>query len=67
MTAAVVVTDDDDVATENQSDGKQHLSAIPVGQWRYFVARLQSVVPNKADRCVGASYAASTAGQCDAI
>ncbi len=44
--------------TENQNDGKQHLSAIPAGSWRYFVARLQCTAPNKGNRCVGSASAA---------
>lgn len=50
----------DGVATENQNDGNQHLSAIPAGRWRYFVARLQCTAPNQGGRCVGAASAAHT-------
>jgi hypothetical protein len=46
------------VVTENQNDGKQHLSAIPAGNWRYFTVRLQCTAPNKGNRCVGAASAA---------
>ncbi len=46
------------VVTENQNDGKQHLSAIPAGHWRYFVARLQCTAPNQGNRCVGKASAA---------
>ncbi|MCB1280049.1 MAG: hypothetical protein KDB18_00845 [Salinibacterium sp.] len=50
----------DGVVTENQNDGKQHLSAIPAGNWRYFSARLQCTAPNQGDRCVGRAGAAHT-------
>jgi hypothetical protein len=50
----------DSKVTENQNDGKQHLSAIPAGQWRYFVARLQCTNPNQNGRCIGGSPAAHT-------
>ncbi|MBN8870523.1 MAG: carboxypeptidase regulatory-like domain-containing protein [Solirubrobacterales bacterium] len=46
--------------TENQNDGNQHLSAIPAGRWRYFVARLECTAPNEGDRCVGAASDAHT-------
>ena len=41
--------------TENQNDGNQHLSAIPAGRWRYFVARLECTAPSQGNRCVGAA------------
>lgn len=44
--------------TENQNDDKSHLSAIPAGQWRYFISRLQCTSPNQGDRCVGPGTAA---------
>ncbi|MBN8870790.1 MAG: hypothetical protein J0H66_12985 [Solirubrobacterales bacterium] len=50
----------DGVVTENQNDGKQHLSAIPAGSWRYFSARLQCTAPNQGNRCVGRAGAAHT-------
>lgn len=55
----LVVTPDtgDPVVTENQNDGKRHLSAIPAGRWRYLVARLQCLRPNKGTRCVGGTTA----------
>jgi hypothetical protein len=46
--------------TENQNDDRSHLSAIPAGQWRYFVARLQCTTPNQGNRCVGSGAAAHT-------
>jgi hypothetical protein len=48
------------VVTENESDGQLHLSAIPVGCWRYFVARLECTTPNEGSRCVGATPNAFT-------
>jgi len=42
--------------TENQNDDRVHLSAIPAGQWRYFVARLQCTAPNQGNRCVGSGF-----------
>ncbi len=55
----LVVTPDtgDPVVTENQNDGSQHLSAIPAGRWRYFVARLQCLRSNTGNRCVGGTTA----------
>lgn len=41
------------IATENQNDDQLHLSAIPTGNWRYFVARLECTQPNEGSRCVG--------------
>lgn len=46
--------------TENQNDGNQHLSAIPAGRWRYFVARLECTSPTQGGRCVGAAANAHT-------
>lgn len=43
------------VATENQNDDQLHLSAIPAGCWRYFVARLECTTPNNNGRCVGST------------
>lgn len=48
------------VATENQNDNQLHLSAIPAGDWRFFVARLQCTRPNRGNRCVGDASAAHT-------
>lgn len=58
----LVVTPDigDAVVTENQNDGRGHLSAIPSGRWRYFVTRLQCLRPNQGNRCVGDATAAHT-------
>lgn len=48
------------VATETRNDDQLHLSAIPPGQWRYFVARLECNVPNEGSRCAGAGSGAHT-------
>jgi hypothetical protein len=44
-------------ATENQNDDRLHLSAIPAGQWRYYVARLECTVPNAPSGCIGQAAA----------
>ena len=41
------------LATESQNDNQLHLSAIPAGNWRYFVDRLECLAPNQNGRCVG--------------
>lgn len=41
------------IATENQNDDLLHLSAIPAGNWRYFISRLECTQPNDGGRCVG--------------
>ena len=41
------------LATESQNDNTLHLSAIPAGDWRYFVDRLECLAPNENGRCVG--------------
>lgn len=58
----LVVTPDfgDARVTESQNDDRLHLSAIPAGQWRYFVARLQCTSPNQGNRCVGSGAGAHT-------
>jgi hypothetical protein len=48
------------IATENQNDNQLHLSAIPAGNWRYFVARLECTQPTEGNRCVGPAAAAHT-------
>lgn len=48
------------VATENQNDDQLHLSAIPAGNWRFFVARLECTQPNSGNRCVGSGAGAHT-------
>jgi hypothetical protein len=38
---------------ENQNDDQGHTAGIPVGNWRYLVARLECTQPNEGNRCVG--------------
>lgn len=48
------------VAIGNQNDDQLHLSAIPPGNWRFFVARLECTQPNSGNRCVGSGAGAHT-------
>ena len=56
----LVVSPDSDasLATQNQNDDQLHLSAIPAGNWRYFVDRLECLAPNDNGRCVGSGSGA---------
>ncbi len=48
------------VAFATTNDDQGHTTGIPAGNWRYLVARLECMVPNEGNRCVGNASGAHT-------